>query len=229
VNAFFPGARLTPEDVISTYAGLRPLLAEAGSPSDVSRQHAVLDAGDGLVTVVGGKLTTFRIMAWDALRRCAQRGYIRRLGWREGRQDFTRRPYKVGLCWEAFERAAHGLGLCDVAPEPLRRHLHQKYGRGALGILQEIRRQPALGEPLLEGQSFCAAEIQHILAFENAPRLADVMGRRTEMAMVVPASQQAMLAGRVAALMARAYGWDGARTREEVDGYLQAFSTTLAL
>lgn len=229
VNAFFPNARLTPGDVISTYAGLRPLLAEAGSPSDVSRQHAVLDAGDGLVTVVGGKLTTFRIMAWDALRRCAQCGYIRRLGWREGRRDFSHRPYKVGVTWECFEAAARDLGLAAALPEPLRRHLHQTYGQGALGILKEIRRHPDLGEPLIESQPFCTAEVQHILAFENAPRLADVMARRTEMAMVVPASQQPMLAGRVAALMARAYAWDAARTQEEVDGYLQAFSTTLAL
>jgi glycerol-3-phosphate dehydrogenase len=229
VNAFFPAAKLGPEDVISTYAGLRPLLAAAGSPSDVSRQHAVLDAGDGLVTVVGGKLTTFRIMAWDALRTCAKRGYLRRLRGPEARRDFSHRPYKVGIAWEAFEQTALDLGLAASAPEPLRRHLHQQYGRGALDILREIRRQPALGEPLVEGQAFCEAELQHILAYENAPRLADVLARRTELAMVASAALQPALAGRVAARMARAYGWDAARTGEEVDSYLRAFSTTLAL
>lgn len=229
VNAFFPGAHLTREDIISTYAGLRPLLAEAGSPSDVSRQHVVLDSGDGLVTVTGGKLTTFRIMAFDTLKRCSKRGYLRRLGWREGRRNFSHRPYKAGLSWKAFQAVAGDLKLDGVLSDSTRRYLHQKYGQAAVAILKEVKRSPALGEPLLEGHPFCAAEIHHILAFENAPRLGDVMARRTEMQMVVPQGHQAELARRVAALMAGNLGWDEARMRDEIDGYLNPVHNTMAL
>jgi glycerol-3-phosphate dehydrogenase len=220
VNAYFPKARLTEGDILSTYAGLRPLLAEAGSPSDVSRQHVVLDAGDGLVTVTGGKLTTFRIMAWETLKRCSKRGYLRPLGWREGRRNFSQRPYKAGLSWAAFQSLAENHGVESVLPEPTRRYLHQKYGHGALHILREVKRSPALGEPFLDGHPYCAAELHHILAFENAPRLGDVMMRRTEMQMVVPQPQRTELARRVADVMARTYGWDEARMLEETGSCL---------
>jgi len=220
VNAYFPEAHLGEADILSTYAGLRPLLAEAGSPSDVSRQHLVLDSGDGLVTITGGKLTTFRIMAFEALKRCAKAGYIRPFGRRERRRHFSHRPYKAGITWLAFEALAREFQVEGVLPEATRRHLHQKYGHGALDILREVRRQPALGEPLMEGHPYCAAEIQYLMAFENTPRLGDILARRTEMSMLVPREALPELAHKVARLMAVRQGWDGARERAELEATL---------
>ena len=105
-------------------------------------------------------------------------------------------------------------------PEATARHLHQQYGSQALRILKEVQRCPEEGEPLLEGYPFCPAEIRHILAFENAPRLCDLMLRRTEMQMLVPHQRQPELARRVAGIMACYYGWDPARLDEELERYL---------
>jgi glycerol-3-phosphate dehydrogenase len=229
VNRAFPAARLTADDLISTSAGIRPLVrAGQGGASSVSRRHTVLDCGQGLVTVVGGKLTTFRPMAWEVLERCADLGYLRwgqgregRRGWFRGSgRNFSRRPYRTGVAWEPWLRLAAERGLAGLLPEATLRHLHQQYGRQALAILREVRRNPAAGVPLLPGQPFCPAEIGHILAFENAPRLADVMLRRTEMQLLVPFGLQPALAERVAGIMACRYAWSPLKAREELDRYL---------
>jgi glycerol-3-phosphate dehydrogenase len=221
VNRVFPRARLDRDDILSTSAGIRPLVrGRDGSASSVSRRHLLLDPGTGLVTIAGGKLTTFRTMAWEILDRCARSGYLRGLRGAEARRDFSRRPFKNGLSWEAWPMAAARHGLAGLVPEATARHLCQQYGHQSLRILGEVRRDPRAGEPLLEGHPFCAAEIRHILAFENAPRLCDVMLRRTEMQMLVSHRRQADLAGRVAGIMACYYHWDPARLREELDRYL---------
>jgi glycerol-3-phosphate dehydrogenase len=228
VNRFFPGARLTARDILSTSAGIRPLVrTQGGSASSVSRRHLLLDPGTGLVTIAGGKLTTFRTMAWEILARCARAGYLRPLRGREARRDFSRRPFKVGMTWAAWTRAAADLGLDRLVPEATGRHLHQQYGNQGLRILREVRRWPASGEPLVEGHPFCAAEVRHILAFENAPRLCDLMMRRTEMQMLVPHQRQAELAGKVAGIMACYYGWEEDRARAERERYLDYVRATV--
>lgn len=228
VNYVFPEAKLTYDDILSTYAGIRPLIREEGpNASAVSRKHVILDHGGGLLSIAGGKLTTFRLMGWELLHLCSQRGYVRPLKGRAAKRNFSRRPYKVGLSWEAFQADLGNLKLEGLLPEATLRHLHQQYGQGAVAILDEVKRCPAQGEPLLEGHPFCAAEVQHILAFENAPHLVDVMLRRTEMQMLVSHKRQPELAHRVAAIMARAYGWDEARTGQEIDWYLTYIRQTL--
>ena len=232
VNQVFPHARLTPDDILSTSAGIRPLAqtparGRGGSESSVSRRHVFQDGGQGLVSVTGGKLTTFRTMAWETLARCSSLGYLRALKGREARRNFSRRPFRNGISWEAWRQATRRLGLDRLVPEETGRHLHQQYGLQSLRILREVRRDPASGEPLMEGQPFCPAEIRHILAFENAPRLVDVMLRRTEMQILVSHRRQALLAERVAGIMACFYGWDQARLQEELRLYLEHLEHTI--
>jgi glycerol-3-phosphate dehydrogenase len=228
VNRIFPAARLGRADILSTSAGIRPLVrGRDGSASSVSRRHLLLDHGNGLVTIAGGKLTTFRTMAWEVLDHCSGAGYLRRLQGREARRDFSRRPFRNGLAWEDWRRLACERGLAGLVPEPAGRHLHRQYGRQSLRILAEVKRDPASGEPLLEGHPFCAAELRHILAFENAPLLCDVMLRRTEMQMLVGHDRQPALAARVARVMACAYGWEPARVREELERYLDYVRSTV--
>jgi len=228
VNTVFPEARITYDDILSTYAGIRPLIRQEGqSESSVSRRHVLLDSGNGLVTIAGGKLTTFRTMGWELLSLCAKRGYIRALRGSEKRRNFSRRPFKVGTPWEAFQASLRELKLQVALPEATQRHLHQQYGQGAVGILREVQQSPRTGEPLLEGHPFCAAEIHHILTFESAPHLTDVMLRRTEMQMLVSHKRQGELAGRVAGIMACFYGWDETRTQEELAQYLAYIRKTI--
>ena len=230
VNAAFPEARLTPADILSTYAGIRPLVMQEGvAASSVSRRHLIQDPGTGLVTILGGKLTTFRLMAWEVLTLCARRGYLRPLRGRERGRHFSRLPLRAGLTWAAFARATREQGLEALVPAAMARHLHQQYGQGALHILAGIQAEPASGRPLLEGHPFCPAEVQHILAFENAPTLQDVMMRRTEMVMTVAPRRQPELAAKVAAIMACTYAWGAERVRLETARYLDLVQTTLDL
>ncbi len=220
VNAYFPNARLTQADVIATYAGIRPLIRQKGvHESSVSRRHVILDRGTGLVTIAGGKLTTFRTMGFECLQACSRGGHIRKLKGREARRHFSRRPYKVGITWKAFVNAARGEGL-TASPETLLRHLHQQYGQAALAILREVRRSPALGIPFVGGHPYCPAEIHHILTFESPCHLTDVMMRRTEMQFLVASSLQNHLAASVARIMGGRFGWTPARERQELDRYL---------
>jgi glycerol-3-phosphate dehydrogenase len=79
INASFPDSRVTEDDVISTWAGLRPLIArDARSTYEISREHAIWDSAPGLLTIAGGKLTTYRVMARDLLR--AAEPLLRRAG-----------------------------------------------------------------------------------------------------------------------------------------------------
>lgn len=228
VNARFPEARLTPDDILATYAGIRPLIQDPGrSPSAVSRRHVILDPGTGLLTLAGGKLTTFRTMAWELLDRASRAGYLRKFTGPEARRNFSRRPYQVGLTWEAFSAQRTGLDLGSGVPEATLRHLHQQYGQAALAILREVRARPATGQPLLEGHPFCPAELHHILAFENAPRLLDVMLRRTELQISVSHRRQGELGAQVAALMACWYGWDEPRRKTELAHYLEYIHATV--
>ena len=104
VNTTFPASRITTRDILSTYAGIRPLVMEEGKPaSQVSRRHLILDPGSGLVTLVGGKLTTFRLMAWELLTLCSRSGYLRPFRGRERHRHFSRRPFTTGITWVAFQ------------------------------------------------------------------------------------------------------------------------------
>ncbi|MDR3669954.1 MAG: FAD-dependent oxidoreductase, partial [Holophaga sp.] len=229
VNAVFPRARITRHDILSSYAGIRPLVREEGvDASAVSRRHCIRDPGTGLVTIAGGKLTTFRVMAWELLALCSRQGYLRPFRGREKRRNFSRRPLKAGITLRRFTQVVADQGLDNLVPESVLRHLHQQYGQGGVGILAGIKADPGSGRPLLEGHPFCPAELQHILAFENAPSLMDLMLRRTEMQLTVSHLLQRELAGKVAGIMAAFYGWDEARAGEETARYLDHIRKTTA-
>ncbi|BDU71286.1 glycerol-3-phosphate dehydrogenase/oxidase [Mesoterricola silvestris] len=228
VNIRFPGADIGYDDILSTYAGIRPLVKDGGAAaSSVSRRHVIRDPGTGLVAIAGGKLTTFRLMGWDVLSHCSRMGYLRPLRGRERGRHFTRRPLKAGITWEAFAKVLEAMRLDGLVPEATLRHLHQQYGHGAVAILAEIKADPASGLPLLEGHPFCGAEIRHILEFENAPTLMDLMLRRTEMQLTVSHRLQAVLASRVAAVAGTFYGWDAPRTQREISAYLDYVRKTI--
>lgn len=228
VNIRFPGADITYDDILSTYAGIRPLVKDGGATaSAVSRRHVIRDPGTGLVAIAGGKLTTFRVMGWDVLSHCSRQGYLRPLKGREKGRNFSRRPLKAGVTWEAFGKVLAGLGLEGLLPEATLRHLHQQYGHGAVAILAEVKADPTSGLPLLEGHPFCEAELRHILAFENAPTLMDLMLRRTEMQLTVSHRLQEALASRVAAVAGSFYGWDEPRIQREIASYLDYIRKTI--
>ncbi|MEU6645226.1 glycerol-3-phosphate dehydrogenase/oxidase [Saccharomonospora sp. NPDC046836] len=166
--------RLGAADVLGTFAGLRPLLAADGQTADLSRRHAVItDDTSGIITVVGGKLTTYRKMAEDAVTTA-----VRTAGLQAGPVRTAHLPL-LG----AADRAA--LSTVDA---PAR--LVAKYGTEAPRVAALGEVDPDLGLPLFDGCEVTAAEVVWAVRHEGALDAADVLHRRTRLGLV-PAEAQA--------------------------------------
>jgi glycerol-3-phosphate dehydrogenase len=207
---------LTQDDIVATYAGNRPLLrlTSARTPARLSRTHAVVEGEDGLLTVSGGKLTTYRRMAQDVLDR------INRREGRATRHPTLRLPVAGATGWaEArpeLSRRAQTLGL-DAA---VVRHLGRAHGTQALAVLDLIEREPALGRRLVPDLPYLRAEVVHAARAELALTVGDVLARRTHLA-IEDTTRGAEAAGEVAALLARELGWSPAERARQVVAYFE--------
>lgn len=223
VNRMFPHAMLTYDDIIAAFAGIRPLIKQEGAKheSDVSRRHEIFQTKDGVVAIAGGKSTTFRLMAEDLLFYLQKNKFLGQFAKPEySKRGFSRQPFKVGLARKEFDRIAAEKGLLEAAhPEQLQ-YLYTQYGRSGIEILEKIRDNPPSGRPLLGGYPHCAAEIDFILEHENAPKLIDILCRRTEAQWMIWHYKQPELAEAVAAIMAPYYGWSEETKKAEVDHYI---------
>ncbi|MCO5993429.1 glycerol-3-phosphate dehydrogenase/oxidase [Actinoallomurus rhizosphaericola] len=161
-------------DVVGAFAGLRPLLAgPGGRTADLSRRHAVLTGRDGVVTVVGGKLTTYRRMAQDAVDAA-----IEGRGLTAGPCRTTRLPL-VG--------AAPDLGRLTAPTRLVRR-----YGAEATAVAALAAADPSLAEPVAPGSATIGAELVWAVLHEGALDESDLLDRRTRVGLV-PADRQAAL------------------------------------
>ena len=218
VNALFPDARLGPRDVISTWAGLRPMLAPAHerSASQVSREHRLVEAPSGLVTIAGGKLTTYRRMARDTVDLVAKR--LRALDGRPlaPRAATDRLPLPGGEAAD-LEVLVESLRARDLS-EGHARHLVRRYGSEAAAILNVVERDRSLGEQIVAGRPEVWAEVVHAVEREMAARLSDVLIRRLHLFYEDPAHGNSVSTV-VAARMGELLGWDKTRREEEVADY----------
>jgi glycerol-3-phosphate dehydrogenase len=175
---------LQPEDVTGAWAGLRPLLAAPhptrrlirsrpsfSSTADLSRRHEVVVSSSGLVTVTGGKLTSYRAMAADTTDRV-----VRLLG-QGGRRSPTRHLALRGASGTASLRAEGAASRLGADPVLLG-HLVSRYGGEAASLLALIRDDPTLSNPLVEGLPYVAAEAVYGAREEMALTLDDVLSRR---------------------------------------------------
>ncbi len=219
-NAIFPDARLTPRDVLSTWAGLRALLAPPPdhdlAPSQVSREHRVVEAPSGLISIAGGKLTTFRIMGREVVDQVS-----RRLQATDGRprapRPATDRLPLAGGETSNLDALIAALGSRGI-PELQASHLVRSYGSEAAALGNLIDRDHSLGDPIIPGRPEIWAEIVHATEREMAVRLSDVMIRRLHL-FYEDTAQGVDAAPAVAARMAALLGWDEARRRAELDAY----------
>jgi len=218
-NAFFPHARLSPADVIASWAGLRPLLRppQEVAPSAASREHRVVESPSGLVTIAGGKLTTYRVMARDVVDRVAAR--LREL---DGRPRAPRVPTdRLALPGgetadvEGLVKAAMDRGVVERTA----RHLVAGYGSEAAAVLNLVDRDRALGRPIVAGRAALWAEVAHAVEREMAVRLSDVLVRRLHL-FYATRDQAVPATSAVADWLAGALGWDATRRAEEVAAYL---------
>jgi glycerol-3-phosphate dehydrogenase len=218
-NALFPNARLGLEDVRVAWAGLRPLLADtqAASASGRSREHAIVQGAGGMITVVGGKLTTYRAMAKEVVDRAA-----RELRFREGRPrptdaDTDEEPLPGGETDDFTEFRARGLEL-GVVPESVE-HLIRHYGTEAAGIYNVGSGDRRLLRRLVPPHPAIEAEVLQAVRRELAQTVEDVMVRRLHL-YFEHAERGIPAATRVAELIGRERGWDQARITFEAARYV---------
>ena len=213
----FPHARLTESDVLSTYAGVRPLVEHAGLGAyKMSREHRVSLSESGLVSITGGKLTTHRRMAHDTVLAVA-----RQLG-EDARPNSAavRRSYRLPLEEEpAHPTEAAGLSPGDCA------HLQAAYGARWGEVAALAHGEPSLGERITPALPYLQAEIAYGIQHEMALTLSDVMSRRMHF-IHEDANQGLDQAPRVAERMAALLGWPPAETERQLTAYAQQVALT---
>jgi glycerol-3-phosphate dehydrogenase len=207
---------ITRDDIEGVFAGLRPLLAgEAEETSKLSREHVVRHAAPGLVVVAGGKWTTYRVMAKDAIDAAREN-----LGFRIP-NSVTKSITLLGAdgyqaLWNNRKALAQETGLSQTQIA----NMLNRYGSQIDELLELIAQRPELARPLPGAESYSEAEVVYATTHEGALHVDDVLVRRLRSSIESWDSGRAA-APVVAALMAQELGWNAATTAAELNGYLQ--------
>lgn len=211
-NALF-GAALSEADVVGAWAGCRPLLRGTNEAmSDLSRRHALSEGPSGLLTITGGKLTTYRRMAKDVVDRVVDRDGKRARCRTDEIQLGCARPYDAVVAEVAEAAAAVGMADADVAGMLVRQH-----GEAAASVLA-LAIDTGLTAPLSPAAPHLSAEVVYAARHEGAATLEDVFARRTRLALRARDAALPAAAG-AAALLARELGRDEAWAADQVRAY----------
>ena len=201
---------LTRADILGVYVGLRPLLdASDDDTTKLSREHAVAEPINGLVSIAGGKYTTYRVMAADAVD-AAVVGL--------GKPVPPSVSHKVVLLgsdeWEHWSQQADELAQSSGLDRDIVERLLWRHGNRIVDVLEIAEHEPALAAGI-PGGAYIAAEVVHAVRHEGALHLDDVLARRLRIS--IEDEQRGNLAAqRVASLMARELHWSDQRKDEEV-------------
>src|SRR4051794_37638916 len=204
-NTFF-GRDLTPEDVTGGYAGVRPLIS-TGDPKksvDISRKAELYETSSGMITITGGKLTTFRRMARMAVDRLVER---------EAR-DAPCRTHEIPL---GLPVEPDDLRRVEGVPEASYEMLAGRYGFAAHDVLRVAAERGELAQPIVEGLPDLLAEVALAVRREQALSVGDVLLRRTRLGLLAARALDDGPARRVAAVMGAERRWDEARIDAELE------------
>jgi glycerol-3-phosphate dehydrogenase len=210
INDFF-GAALDHGDVTGAYAGVRPLISTSDRRKsvDISRKAELYETSSGMITITGGKLTTWRRMAKMAVDRLVER---------DGREAPCRTDeIPLGQAVDPTE-----LPRVEGAPEGSYGALACRYGHAAHEVLALAAARGELAQPIVEGLPDLLAEAAHAGAREQARTVADVLLRRTRLGLLAArelCSDSGGVPQRVAAAMAAELGWDQRRIEREVQNF----------
>jgi len=214
---------LSRDDIVGTWAGLRPLLQPgtmAGTASaKVSREHTVASPVEGLTVIAGGKFTTYRVMAKDAVDFALGSGVA-------GTPSITSTIPLAGAGDQSVgelrtEIAGFGWDATMVD------HLMHRYGRNIRDIVEICRDDSAMAAPLAEAPAYLRAEIVYAITHEGALHLDDLMDRRTRMVYEYSNEAQAALP-EVARIAAQTLGWAPDRLDAELAAYAAVASADAA-
>ena len=231
-NAYFPGNPLVESDVISTWAGVRPLVSEATegdepSESSISREHAIRVDSNGLITIAGGKLTTYRRMAKEVVQHAVDQ--MKKTGQSvemNGVRDTGLEPLIGAVGWPSSDKdvedMVHKL-MSDAQQKlssPTAQLLLNTYGMRAFDIAKLCVENPELAQPLLpeSDRSEIMAQVYFSVQQEMAMALEDVMIRRTQL-FFKDRNQGLDCVETVANEMAKLLGWSEEERRHQIERY----------
>jgi glycerol-3-phosphate dehydrogenase len=212
-------SNITAADITGVWAGLRPLVKQVNAPegsgqsgkaartADLSRRHLVDSKGDGIISVTGGKLTTYREMAEDTIDEVVN--VLRR----------SSLPFQSTRC-KTRRLRLHGAPRLRFRQRFSKRslrhgHLYLRYGTNTALIENLIAKNPDLGTPIVAGLPYLKAEIVYAVHYEMALTIDDVLSRRTR-ALLFDRRAAAQAAEVTATLMAPLLGWDSLRIDQEI-------------
>jgi glycerol-3-phosphate dehydrogenase len=207
VNGYF-GTELGRGDLTGAYAGVRPLIS-TGDPKksvDISRRAELYETSSGLVTITGGKLTTWRRMAKLAVDRLVER---------EGR-DAPCRTHEIPLGQAV---AAEDLPRVEGVPEASYAQLAGRYGHAARDVLGVAAERGELAQPVVPGRPDLLAELAFAARREQARSLADVLFRRTRLGLLAARGLEGDALERAGRALGGELGWDDARVAAELERY----------
>jgi glycerol-3-phosphate dehydrogenase len=208
-------APITPEDIEGVYAGLRPLLSDDSKETfQLSREHSVTQPAPGLIVVAGGKYTTYRVMAKDAVD-LAVRGLEAGIPHCVTHELQLLGAEGFAAHWRQRHRLAERFGLRVTSVE----HLLRRYGSYATELLELVADDPDLGHGIDGSEEYLRAEVIYAVTHEDARHLCDVLTRRTRISFE-ERDRGSRCATEVAHLMGRVLGWDDETQRREVELYL---------
>jgi len=215
---------LTEDQIVSTYAGYRPLVKPRNtkaSTASLSRTHAVLESSSGLVTIVGGKLTTYRRMAQDTVDVLSKRDGARLL------HPTRSLPLQGSAGWTVVQRELEQNGAkLGLTPETIR-HLGHSYGSEANSILALVENDQSLGERLVDDLPYMKAEVVYACRYEMAMTPHDVLAQR--LSITIEDRQQGLgIVEEVAAIMGKEHGWSETEQQELVSAFRDKIQMQIA-
>jgi glycerol-3-phosphate dehydrogenase len=212
-NLFFPSAYLTTADVVAAWAGIRPLIATGFTrdPASASREHRIDQSPSGLISISGGKLTTYRAMSAQVVDVVE-----RALGRAPARAPTDREPLPGGQI-RSVDEALRSAEL-EVGDAIVARRLIEAHGSRWRDVVRLTAIEPALARRIVRDLPYLLAEVVYAVEAELAETLGDVLIRRLRIAYETP--DHGRSASRVAtAVLAGRLGWDNARSRAELARY----------
>jgi glycerol-3-phosphate dehydrogenase len=213
---------VTPEQIVSGIAGMRPLVSASGKQvtSKLARDHEVeFDEKSGLISIMGGKWTTYRAMAEDTVDEVQRRLGI---GVTPAKTADHGLAGSEGYATEYAKELAQKFGIAEETA----RHLSLKFGTRATQVLELAGKEPGLGEPIVAGFSPIRAEIVYAAQEEMAMTVEDVLGRRIGLQLLDwRAARDA--AGVTGELLGKELGWSAEFERQAVENYREKITYLL--
>lgn len=214
--------KLTKDDIVGTYAGLRPLVAgQANTTAKLSREHLVIETTPGMIVVAGGKYTTYRVMAYDTVDAALESMN------KQAEPCITKEVPIVGVdgyhaAWNRRELMAEKAGLHVGRIE----HLLKRYGSLSEDVLALGEDDASLLEPLPGADNYLKAEVVYSTREEGALHLEDVLVRRSHINMEVQ-DRGREAAPVVADLMGKVLGWSDEQRDAELEAYVSRIDAEL--